>query len=72
MLRSIDVRIIACTAVLKSARLSIAQNASNHTTSWAASTIASVVGSAFEVGTIPVHLTVRVQPKTVQIRSIES
>jgi hypothetical protein len=29
------------------------------------------VGSVFEVGTVPVHLTVRVQPKTVQIRSIE-
>ena len=34
--------IIARTAFLKSARLLIAQNASNHTASWAASTIASV------------------------------
>ena len=34
--------IIARTAFLKSARLLIAQNASNQTASWAASTIASV------------------------------
>jgi hypothetical protein len=40
--QAIAARIIARTALLKSPRLLIAQNASNHTASCAASTIASV------------------------------